>query len=1662
MLIHFRRPLPTTGEAGSTADELPSLVERHVFPPVVRSNATYSRGILLSDASISHASDGGGLAEVAVDVPGDYIEEEDRSLPILGEEEALNWSHGMSSHAAVHRRSPMQIGRHVGTVTLLFDESHSKTKDTKLGSLMDHARKYNCRFTKKCGPLGLKRTPSHVVKFSKTLTRKQAVALSLAENGHDVAQDVSALSDEEKSIVERRAESILLHWKRVKGSTPLKECWNTTHGGFVSEMVNDPAFVPIAALLSWMKGRKSVHDRFSGRVSSLYGDLRTVKTDARTICESILDLSCPRSIYKIPLLTPYAVARRSIVGKVTTWTVTVGIYINRLLPEMLTSDNLHVVMSSLDEGSYIVSEPLHLPPAATEKVFESAPCPVVTIHDQSGDRVDLLAEEEKKEEEKETGVVDPTVENCTRDSSTVSAFTAKGLLKLLESTGCDTSNWSALEARLRPYLKLELMLHQRHAVCWMAHMESLGGFGLNSIIWEEREFADGGKYYYSPALGQLRLDKPPTTVGGCVADEMGLGKTLEMLSLIASSLDELRQEAVRGGDDFTHATLIVVPPALVRQWYNEITKSCGTTLKANILDANATDAHDFEELISSKGNGADILITTYSALEKPRTSRFLSKWTWGRVVLDEQQEIRSDTTRIARNCEGLDCHRRWMMSGTPIFSGIEDLRGELNFLRLSPYAAKLEDGFFNFSILSHWDARSLHGLDTLRILGMLLLRRSKDMTVSESGRSIMDSRKLTINLVPVSQDASERALYCWMEFLLSQVAKTSKSDMGLRFLHELCFSPTLLNGGLGCPSQLKDLNDLYRTFKKIKTGDENLDQEPKAKRPGSTTVMSPDEARNFLSALEQSSKTVGSEFVSDQRFGRGQGASLRNHAMDSIDEQIADAEQIIVQSTRKAATLRSRRAKARWHVALELVTTGKLRRSDMPAGVSIQMVDLWLWRAQCISQGHDYGNRGWRPSSIFARDLLLTRPTFVWLNPYCYRLARIPDDISLDEIRLKIFESIKGAPRLQSKLNLLRKRLEKVHINEEVRIKSAIVSVEQSLETARAADQLLEQPVVSAIGSPLQRSQGGDWGAFLHVTSEEPFSLLEKSSKSKHGIPIARPEMVPRTLAVLKNASDAYETAVAEYNVHPCAGTTARRSDALKIFENAKVGLTIKYNSPRLDMDATCVIMSKATTAFRDHKPKTASALIDRADVCILESNRDLETALARLKQAKKDVNRFAFSKNRDIKLTQRSAHGVLDLINRKSFSQTHCAICYGPFGEAHRQNPEDEVVTAMLKCGHLFCIGCVEEYRQRKELERQVLKCPSCRQDFHLRDVIHIDHIHKPKQEMKAEQAKREQAKATIREASDMLSSSDGVLDGDLWESLYRSIDLPVGIDARSHGTYTALDPNFFAHLRSACALNAASKPSDTPCSIDDGLSSKLRALLVDLPQGEHAVVFSTSKVGVLHLETVLNAKSIPVFSIHVGQKAEVTELAVTSWQNEDLDSKVTGPVLIVQAGAAASGLTLTAACKLFLLEPFQRIEEEQQAYGRLHRYGQSKDVFVKVYYAPVSVESRLLRWRKTAAQRMDAAALQRSGNGHLLTLKNEFEGDETSSNFLEDGGEDANWDGESMSLELAEDNLRRRFLIGLVDENGNPTGGRNEEDLAEEEYHRQVSRASRSFVFS
>merc|ERR1712238_197412 len=180
------------------------------------------------------------------------------------------------------------------------------------------------------------------------------------------------------------------------------------------------------------------------------------------------------------------------------------------------------------------------------------------------------------------------------------------------------------------HLQVSLLPHQTHGVCWMYQMENLDthhldttndnvgdnnthtnnhnnnnnnvSLGLNGLLWERRQFREGDVYYYSPALGQARLHLTSGTTtsndrggggrrkqqqrrhtrinrGGILADEMGMGKTVQAVALIVATLDELRNQ-----QHTNSATLIIVPPALIGQWMNEIKKIAGDNLVVQFLD----------------------------------------------------------------------------------------------------------------------------------------------------------------------------------------------------------------------------------------------------------------------------------------------------------------------------------------------------------------------------------------------------------------------------------------------------------------------------------------------------------------------------------------------------------------------------------------------------------------------------------------------------------------------------------------------------------------------------------------------------------------------------------------------------------------------------------------------------------------------------------------------------------------------------------------------------------------------------------------------------------------------------------------------------------------------------------------------------------------------
>lgn len=292
----------------------------------------------------------------------------------------------------------------------------------------------------------------------------------------------------------------------------------------------------------------------------------------------------------------------------------------------------------------------------------------------------------------------------------------------------------------------------------------------------------------------------------------------------------MKREAEAEGKN--HSTLIVLPPALVSQWQNEIVKCTGDALTVDYVDYKTGK-------ITRRGNpdgDADIVLTTYKALEQASVAKILNEERWGRIVLvrdvfgsarscevviicqgylivtrlfelqDEMQEVRSTTTKIAKTCEKLDCNRRWMLSGTPLFDGIDDLRGELNFLRLEPFSAGSEDGFFKFMISDPWEEHKPQAIETLKVLSSVMLRRSKSMTIKATGAPILGLKPLTVEFVPIQQTISERAIYYFLESIVARVLRSSPVTKGakssrrlcLRLLRDLCNSAVRRTDGHIC------------------------------------------------------------------------------------------------------------------------------------------------------------------------------------------------------------------------------------------------------------------------------------------------------------------------------------------------------------------------------------------------------------------------------------------------------------------------------------------------------------------------------------------------------------------------------------------------------------------------------------------------------------------------------------------------------------------------------------------------------------------------------------------------------------------------------------------------------------------------------------------------
>lgn len=145
--------------------------------------------------------------------------------------------------------------------------------------------------------------------------------------------------------------------------------------------------------------------------------------------------------------------------------------------------------------------------------------------------------------------------------------------------------------------------------------------------------------------------------GGFVADEMGLGKTITMIGTMVAN--------------FVTSTLIVLPPVLLDQWYQQILRTTGH--KAFIYHGPIKKQTTQEQLASKI-----IVLTTYGAITLTRAQlranalNPLHKIRWHRILFDEAHHLRNRSTVLHMSAKLLRAQIRWLVTGTPIQNRKQD------------------------------------------------------------------------------------------------------------------------------------------------------------------------------------------------------------------------------------------------------------------------------------------------------------------------------------------------------------------------------------------------------------------------------------------------------------------------------------------------------------------------------------------------------------------------------------------------------------------------------------------------------------------------------------------------------------------------------------------------------------------------------------------------------------------------------------------------------------------------------------------------------------------------------------------------------------------------------------------------------------------------------
>ena len=149
-------------------------------------------------------------------------------------------------------------------------------------------------------------------------------------------------------------------------------------------------------------------------------------------------------------------------------------------------------------------------------------------------------------------------------------------------------------------------------------------------------------------LGRLGL-------GACLADDMGLGKTAQLIAALLA-------------DPTDAPALVVCPVSVLGNWERELARFAPSL---SVLVHHGADRHDGDVPFAERAAAHDVVLTTYSLVARDLPT--LRAIEWGRLVLDEAQQVKNPGAAQTKAVRQLRAGRRVALTGTPVENRLSEL-----------------------------------------------------------------------------------------------------------------------------------------------------------------------------------------------------------------------------------------------------------------------------------------------------------------------------------------------------------------------------------------------------------------------------------------------------------------------------------------------------------------------------------------------------------------------------------------------------------------------------------------------------------------------------------------------------------------------------------------------------------------------------------------------------------------------------------------------------------------------------------------------------------------------------------------------------------------------------------------------------------------------------